>query len=125
MEPNNNCYGNFVCRNFHLVNINDNIIFDDINTFNIEYIHQSIKIKKSGIYVVNLLSQINEKGKFAFFKNEEILENIMESSNNNIMIHEIISLKRGDLLYIKNISNLPINISSLNLIIKKIAGVKK
>lgn len=124
MEPSNNCYGNFVCRKVHFVSENGVIIFDDSNTVNLDYIHQSIKIKKSGIYVLNLLSQLKEKGNLAIIKNKEIIENTIESSN-NVMIHEIIPFKRGDIINIQNISSLPINILSLNLIIKRIAELKK
>ena len=74
-----------------------NLCYDDCN--------HTIKIKRCGIYVVNLTCQFDQPGQIAIFINDNPDLSSLTASNNSqnfITVHQILCLNKGDKLSVRN-----------------------
>jgi len=115
-----NCYGSFCGVTIQNISSGDNVIFNNnIIIKNMTFINPScIKFLDSGIYVLHFILYLISYGKIAIFINNIQLDHTITFSNNNtnnIIIHEMITIKSNDIVSIKNIdTELSLNISLEN-----------
>lgn len=118
-------YGMFFSYCPQVIEPNNNVIFEKkSHVLNLCYddCNHSIKIKRSGIYVVNLTSQFDQPGQIAIFINDNPDLSSLTSSNNPqnfITVHQIFCLNKGDTLSVRNyLSSSPLttSISSAGII---------
>ena len=101
-------YGVFYSYCSQTIDPNNKIIFEKkSHILNLGYddCDHSIKIKRSGMYIVNLTCQFEEPGQIAIFINDNPdLISLTASNNpqNFITIHQIVNLNKGDHLSIRN-----------------------
>ena len=105
----NNSYGTFYNKTNQIININASFIFLNHNI--IKNIHhnintQNIKILEDGIYLTNIFINLTQVGQVALFINDKLYETTEANINtNNIIIHEIIMLKKFDIITLRNHNN--------------------
>ncbi len=101
-------YGMFYSHCPQLIEPNNNIVFEKkSHVLNLCYeeCEQCIKIKRDGIYVVNLTCEFEQPGQICLFVNCNPELSSLTSSNNSqnfITIHQILNLNKGDCLSVKN-----------------------
>jgi hypothetical protein len=101
-------YGMFYSYSPQIIEPNETLLFEtSINMLNLCFSSNTdyIKIKRSGIYVINLTCQFNEPGQIALFINSNPeLSSLTSTSNslNCITIHQILNLCKGDKVSVRN-----------------------
>ena len=101
-------YGVFYSNCPQTIEPNNKIIFEKkSHILNLGYddCDHSIKIKRSGMYIINLTCQFEQSGQIAIFINDNPdLISLTASNNpqNFITIHQIVNLNKGDHLSIRN-----------------------
>jgi hypothetical protein len=101
-------YGMFYSYCPQVIDPNNNVVFEKkSHILNLCYDDciNSIKIKRSGIYVVNLTCQFDQPGQIAIFINDNPDLSSLTASNNSqnfITVHQILCLNKGDNLSVRN-----------------------
>lgn len=101
-------YGMFYSFTPQIIDPNNQIILEkQTNILNLCFVDgtSSIKILRSGIYVVNLTCRFEQPGQIALFINDNPELSSLTATNNQfnqITIHQILNLQRCDLLSIRN-----------------------
>ena len=72
-------------------------------------------LEKDGLYLFHLNIITTYGGNISLFINEKMILNIQ--SNNNIVIHDIVFLRKGDVFSLKNISNKNLKINRNNFLL--------
>ncbi len=108
MVNGSDAYGMFYSYCPQLIEPNNNIVFEKkSHVLNLCYeeCEQCIKIKRDGIYIVNLTCQFDQPGQICLFVNCNPELSSLTSTNNSqnfITIHQILNLNKGDCLSVKN-----------------------
>ena len=121
--PNNDAYGTFYSTGKQIIDINNNIIFENqINNCNLELIEDntSIKIFKSGQYIIHISCYLNNNGFLGVCINDKLDVNTITQSNmdNIIIINQKMDLKEGNILSFKNCGDNVITTNISDFIIK-------
>lgn len=108
MVNGSDAYGMFYSYCPQLIEPNNSIQFEKkSHALNLRWdeCKQCIKIKRDGIYVVNLTCQFEQPGQICLFVNANPELSSLTSSNNPqnfITVHQILNLNKGDCLSVKN-----------------------
>ncbi len=108
MVNGSDAYGMFYSYCPQLIEPNNNIRFEKkSHVLNLRWdeCKQFIKIKRDGIYIVNLTCQFEQPGQICLFVNANPELSSLTSSNNPqnfITVHQILNLNKGDCLTVKN-----------------------
>jgi hypothetical protein len=106
MYPYFNCFGSFYSFTPQQIKPDEEFKIErNSHLLNLSLENNKIIVKKSGIFVINLLLKLNKKsGQIAIFKNNQIITDTISSGNNIILLHSILQINSNDELTIKNIS---------------------
>ncbi len=108
MVNGSDAYGMFYSYCPQLIEPNNNMRFEKkSHVLNLRWdeCNQCIKIKRDGIYVVNLTCQFEQPGQICLFVNANPELSSLTSTNNPqnfITVHQILNLNKGDCLSVKN-----------------------
>lgn len=108
MVNGSDAYGMFYSYCQQTIEPNNPILFEKkSNVLNIclDQCSKSLKIKRTGMYVVNLTCQFEQPGQIALFINNNPELSSLTSTNtplNFVTIHQILNLKKGDCLSVRN-----------------------
>lgn len=108
MVNGSDAYGMFYSHCQQLIEPNNPIVFEKkshVLNICLDQCSKSLKIKRSGMYVVNLTCQFEQLGQIALFINANPELSSLTSTNtplNFVTIHQILNLKKGDCLSVRN-----------------------